>query len=363
MMIKPLSVYFHYPYCKSKCPYCDFFKKVSKNVDEDALVEEYVRELRYYQSLVPERKICSIFFGGGTPSLMTSKSIEKLISAVFSLWEKEKKVEITLEANPNSDRDNVFSDFQKAGVNRLSLGVQALNETDLKFLGRTHTLSNALKSIEEILKNFDNHSIDLIYARPNQKLSDWLDELEKAVSFGLKHLSLYQLTIEEETVFFKKGIRALEDEKAAEMYQKTVDFLRDNGYPRYEVSNFAEKDGESIHNKCYWQGDDYIGIGESAHGRLNIEGKNFAYLHPHLSETLTKEERAEELILMGLRLQEGIKKMHFKEICGLDFKNFVNLKNLQMLVQEGFLTDDEDTVCATDKGFLVLDQISLELCR
>ena len=362
-MFKPLSVYFHWPYCKSKCPYCDFFKIVKKNVDEESLAESYISELKYYQNLVPQRKVQSIFFGGGTPSLMNLKTVEKLIDAVFCLWGKTENVEITLEANPNSDRAHLFSDLKKAGVNRLSLGVQALNSDDLKFLGRTHTLKEAYKSIDEVLKVFDNHSIDLIYARPYQKLEDWEKELQQAVSFGFKHLSLYQLTIEDGTVFFKKGVKALEDEKASKMYQTTVDFLREHGYPRYEVSNFAMPVYESIHNKCYWQGDDYIGIGESAHGRLNISEQNFSYVHPHISEPLSNFERAEELLIMGLRLQKGINKTHFKEICGLDFETFINQEKLQTLVAEGFLIDEPHSLRATDQGFLVLDKLVLELLR
>ena len=359
--MEKLSIYFHWPYCKSKCPYCDFFKKVDPKVNQEALIESYISELEYYHRLVPERTIRSVFFGGGTPSLIKPALIEKLLGHISKLWKLETAVEVSLEANPNTDRPALFADLKEAGINRLSLGVQALNDADLKFLGRTHSLSDAYKSIEEVLKNFDNHTIDLIYARPEQKLDDWLKELEQAASFGLKHLSLYQLTIEEGTVFDRRGIKALEDEKAARMYEKTVCFLREKGYPRYEVSNFAPRAFESVHNKCYWQGGDYIGIGESAHGRLKTGGKHYAFVHPHQQEPLSALERAEELVIVGLRLEEGINKAHFEEVCGYHFDDFINQKRLEELTAEGLLSNTSKSLKATDKGFLLIDKLALEL--
>lgn len=359
--MEKLSVYFHWPYCKSKCPYCDFFKKVDPRVDQEAVIESYISELEYYHTLVPNRTVRSIFFGGGTPSLIKPALVEKLVCYIAKLWPVLENIEISLEANPNTNSQTLFSDLKNAGINRLSLGVQALNDDDLKFFGRTHTLDEAYQSIEDVLQNFDNHSIDLIYARPEQKLDNWLTELEKAVSFGLRHLSLYQLTIEENTVFFKRGVKALADERAAEMYEKTVSFLKEKGYGRYEVSNFAKDGFQSVHNKCYWQGDDYIGIGESAHGRLKIDGKHYAFVHPHTSETLTPDERAEELVLVGLRLKEGIDKAHFKEICGNTLDDFIKKNKLKELIETGLLEDTLNALRATDKGFLLIDKLALEL--
>lgn len=359
--MEKLSVYFHWPYCKSKCPYCDFFKKVDPKVNQEAVVESYINELEYYHALVPNRIIYSVFFGGGTPSLLAPKYIELLLKHISKLWSVEKNVEISLEANPNTNNQTLFADLKNAGINRLSLGVQALNEKDLKFLGRTHTLDEAYQSIEDVLKNFNNHSIDLIYARPEQKLKDWLIELEQAASFGLKHLSLYQLTIEENTVFFKRGVKALADEKAAEMYEKTVCYLREKGYGRYEVSNFAMKGFEAIHNKVYWQGGDYIGIGESAHGRLKIGGQHYALIHPHINEALSSTERAEELVIVGLRLEEGINKQNFFDISGVKLDSFINQKHLKQLIGEGLIVDTPKFLKATDKGFLLIDKIALEL--
>lgn len=360
--MKPLSIYFHWPYCKSKCPYCDFFKIVQKNTDQAAVIDAYIKELDYYRDLLPDYYIQSVFFGGGTPSLLDPLYVERLIDYIVNLWNVTKNVEITLEANPNSNRDHMFSDLKLAGINRLSLGVQALNDKDLKFLGRTHNLSDAYRSIEDVLAVFDNHSMDLIYARPNQRLDNWFCELGEAVHFGFKHLSLYQLTIEQGTVFDKKGVKALEDEKAAEMYLKTVDFLRDNGYPRYEVSNFSPARYESVHNKCYWQGDEYIGIGESAHGRFCLNGEHYAAVHPHRFEILSPKERAEELVIMGLRLQKGIEKQHFKDICGIDFDCFIHQEKLQDMISAGLLVNKADYVFATDEGFIVLDKIIENLC-
>ena len=184
----PFSLYIHWPFCLTKCPYCDFFSKVKKGADETRLVEEYLEDLHYYHDLTAEREISTIFFGGGTPSLMKPQNIEKIIEQTAKLWPVSKDVEISLEANPNSNRPQMFSDLRQAGINRLSLGVQALNQADLKFFGRSHTLEEALQALEEVKNTFDNHSLDLIYARPQQKLSDWEKELQQAAGFGLNHI-------------------------------------------------------------------------------------------------------------------------------------------------------------------------------
>lgn len=361
-IIAPLSVYIHWPYCKSKCPYCDFFKHVNPHVNQEEIVASYIKELDYYHNLVPNRIIRSVFFGGGTPSLLKPELINKILDHIARLWSFEPDTEISLEANPNSEYPDMFAQLKQAGINRLSLGVQALNDNDLRFLGRTHNLKQALHSIEQVLKIFNNHSADIIYSRPAQTIKSWEDELKLLTSFGFKHLSLYQLTIEEGTVFAAKNIKIPDESAAADMYRFTVNTLRDNGYPRYEVSNFASEKFESKHNKCYWLGDDYIGIGESAHGRLKIGNLNYAFQHPHLSEKLSAEERAEELIIMGLRLQSGINKKHFHEICGLNFDEFVNAEALDMLIKNDLITYTADTVSATDDGFLLLNRIITELC-
>lgn len=359
---QPLSVYIHWPYCKSKCPYCDFFKRVNPKVNQNEVVASYLNELDYYHHLMPNRKIRSIFFGGGTPSLLKPELISRLLEHIAKLWSFEDNPEISLEANPNSEYPEMFARLKQAGINRLSLGVQALNDADLRFLGRTHSLKQALHSIDEVLNTFDNHSADFIYTRPEQTLKDWEQELGLITSLGFKHLSLYQLTIEEGTVFAAKHVKITDEEKASEMYRFTVNYLRAKGYPRYEVSNYAASKFESKHNKCYWLGDDYIGIGESAHGRLKIGNCHYAFVHPHLKTALSAQERAEELIIMGLRLQAGINKKHFAQISGLNFDDFVNNRALNELVQNGLLSGTAENIAATDKGFLLLNYIIGELC-
>lgn len=449
------GVYIHWPFCLSKCPYCDFYKEVRKNVPQDEIIAGYKRELDFYYQYTSDKVVSSVFFGGGTPSLIKPENIAALIDYIAGRWKTAPDCEISLEANPNSDYPQMFADLRRAGINRLSLGVQALNEADLRFLGRTHNLAQAYQAIDEVLQNFDNHSLDLIYARPQQKLSDWEKELEQAASFGLRHLSLYQLTIEEGTVFARKGIKALDDEAAGEMYLFTEDYLADKGIYKYEVSNYARFGFASRHNLLYWTGQDYIGIGPSAHGRFcfsgfkgnleqkprdrkisrtslyaenfsplvstlssalkpekscferNLEQKrrdkeisrtslyaeNFSSLVSTLSsalkpekpcqegnsgqlqypiyyastyncqlEELSQTEKAEELLLMGLRLADGIDKRRFKACCGLDFDGFVNQERLKYLCSAGLLIDTPETLRATREGFLVLNELIGQLC-
>jgi oxygen-independent coproporphyrinogen-3 oxidase len=361
-MDNDLAIYIHWPFCKSKCPYCDFYKEVRKDINQDEIIAEYLENLQFYYELTSERRIKSVFFGGGTPSLIEPKNVAKIINFITKKWHIADNIEISLEANPNSDYGNMFIDLKLVGINRLSLGVQALNETDLRFLGRTHTLEQARNCLKKVTQIFDNHSADLIYARPAQKLECWEKELEEICSYGLKHISLYQLTIEENTVFAKKGIKALEDEAAAQMYDFTSEFLASYGYNRYEVSNFAVDGYESRHNLTYWTGGDYLGIGKSAHGRLTLDGNFYATVYPLQHELLTPEDRAEELIIMGLRLSQGIDTAKFTQICGLDFEKFVNVKHLENLITDGFLIKNNNFIYASKKGFPVLNELIRQLC-
>ena len=239
---------------------------------QEEIIAEYKHELDFYYQYTSENIVSSIFFGGGTPSLMKPENVATLIDYIASKWKTVPDIEISLEANPNSDYPEMFADLRQAGINRLSLGVQALNDADLRFLGRTHNLEQAYQAIDGVLRNFDNHSLDLIYARPQQKLSDWEKELAQAASFGMKHLSLYQLTIEEGTVFARKGIKALDEDASREMYLFTEDYLADKKIYKYEVSNYARFGYASRHNLLYWTGQDYIGVGPSAHGRFCFSG-------------------------------------------------------------------------------------------
>ena len=356
------GIYIHWPFCLSKCPYCDFFSQIKKDVEQETIIKEYLEDLDFYAEKTADRIVESIFFGGGTPSLIKPNLIEKLINHIHQKWKCKKDIEISLEANPNSDRKNLFKDLRQAGINRLSLGVQALNDKDLKFLGRTHNLEQAYTAIDEVLQNFDNHSFDLIYARPEQTLEIWQEEIKQAVQFGFKHLSMYQLTIEEGTVFYKKQVEAAEEDTAREMYLFTNQYLSENGYPQYEVSNYAEKGFQSRHNLLYWQGDDYLGIGKSAHGRLKIGNKFYALTHRRQEEEISASERAEELIIMGLRLNEGISKEKFYNVCRIKLADFINQKNLAELKAEKLIEETQTHLFATNEGRLVLNKLIEDLC-
>ena len=368
------GIYVHWPYCLSKCPYCDFYKEVRKDINQADIIDSYIEDLDFYNSFTSEREVTSIFFGGGTPSLINPALIAKLINHIAKRWKIASDIEISLEANPNSHYPNMFAELRQAGINRLSLGVQTLNDVDLRFLGRTHSLSQAYYAIDEVLHNFDNHSIDLIYARPNQKIDDWLKELKQVISLGLKHISLYQLTIEENTPFYKKNVSPLDDEQAIEMYNLTGEFLQQHNYPKYEVSNYAQKGFESKHNLLYWTGKEYIGVGPSAHGRLmffegDLKQKSgvvsrrrfYATTHRCEFEEISAEERAEELIIMGLRLVEGIDKGEFQEISGINFDKFVNKNNLLHLKNDDYIKENEHRILVTSKGFTVLNYIIFKL--
>ena len=432
MSARGFGIYIHWPYCLSKCPYCDFFSRIGKNVDQEKIINDYLDELRFYHNLTSGRTVTSIFFGGGTPSLIKPSLISKVIDTVAALWPTAPDIEISLEANPNTDTPTLFPDLKKAGINRLSLGVQALNDVDLKFLGRTHTLSQALKSIDNVLNTFKNHSMDLIYARPKQTLSAWEAELKQAASLGLKHISLYQLTIEEGTVFAKKGILPLDEDLATEMYLLTEDILAPLGYQKYEVSNYAQAGFEAKHNLLYWTGGEYIGVGPSAHGRLTVFNGNlkqnsgarnsrtnmyaqvsalrdftlsstlktvkpcpepkeenlkqnsgagnsrtdmyakkiptnmyaqkssnlpvfYATTYRCQLEEISPAERAEELLLMGLRLVQGIDKSSFFSTCGLELEEVVNQQKLADLIEGDWLINTPTHLKATKKGFPVLN--------
>jgi len=372
------GIYIHWPYCLSKCPYCDFYKEVRKDINQEDIINSYIEDLDFYYSLTANREVTSIFFGGGTPSLIKPSLVAKIINHIFKKWKISSDVEISLEANPNSHYPNMFSQLRSAGINRLSLGVQALDDNDLRFLGRTHSLSQAYQAIDAVLHNFDNHSIDLIYARPQQKLENWIRELKKAASLGLKHVSLYQLTIEPNTVFARKNIQLPDDVVATEMYLATETELSYFGYKKYEISNYAQSGFASKHNLIYWTGGEYIGIGPSAHGRLtcfdgnleqNSDARNsliknrrfYATTHRCQLEEISCEERAEELLLMGLRLVDGINKADFMKICGIDIHDFINQKHFQSLKQDGYIKEDEKNIQVAAKGFPILDFITLQL--
>lgn len=401
-----LAVYIHFPYCRSRCPYCDFFRGIlPREFDEGALVSRYREDIAYFAGVcgkAPQeekggdglaqmaevsgrRRVTSVFFGGGTPSLLSPGAVEAVLEELERHFDIVPGAEISLEANPNTFEREKFLGFRAAGINRLSLGVQALNAADLKFLGRTHGVDDAIAAMELGAAAFPKFSIDLIYARPGQKWDDWQKEIDLALGFGLRHISLYELAIEEGTVFARKNVRAADEETSLTLYNQTVSYLRSRGLERYEVSNFAAAaDYESIHNLAYWRGSDYIGVGEGAHGRLRLwtdggseirgeTGTQSAGGNPtgrpqlratvdgRLGDILTPEERAEELVLMGLRIKEGIDAERFYRACGIKLFDFLSKKMTKRLAQLDLLCYDDANIRLTDKGFPLLDEIILEL--
>lgn len=370
-MKQSLSIYFHWPFCASKCPYCDFNVHVSDAVDIARWRAAYLSALRHYARGYAGRKVTSIFFGGGTPSLTPPDLAADIIAEVRTLWPVDDDVEITLEANPTSSERQKFAAFKQAGINRLSLGVQALNDADLSFLGRAHDAGQALAAIETAKSVFDRFSFDLIYARPDQSLKAWEEELKRAADLAAGHLSLYQLTVERNTPFYLKHARGEfylpEDGMAADFYMLTQDILGAAGLPAYEVSNHAAPGHESRHNLVYWHYGDYLGIGPGAHGRITSHNKVRYATRDHYApekwlqwveergsgahemEVLSDWDQGAEGLMMGLRLYQGINIAPFRQ--------FIDLKAIDRLASEGWLCYDEGHLKLTPDGMLRLNMI------
>lgn len=367
----PLAVYVHWPFCAKKCPYCDFNSHVRERVDHDAWKDAYLRELEHTRGLTGAREIVSVFFGGGTPSLMEPSTTGAIIEQIDKLWGIPQGVEITLEANPGSTEADKFRAFKSAGVNRVSVGVQALNDADLKALGRLHDAAEARRAVAIAGEVFERFSFDLIYARQGQTVDAWQAELCEALTMGTSHLSLYQLTIEEGTPFhtlFARGDIVLPDEDSgATMYELTQAMCADAGLPAYEVSNHARMGEESRHNLVYWRGGDYAGIGPGAHGRLTINGQRHATrMHrapeiwlervaahghgAHPFDAVSAQEFARERLMMGLRLSEGIVHAQFEALTGMDVAAVISPAAKQALIDGGFLHDDGQVIAATAAG-------------
>lgn len=320
-MKNPLSLYVHWPYCLVKCPYCDFFSITSKPRTQE-FFQAYTHDLKFFHKKIGKKRLKSIFFGGGTPSLMDHELVSYVIGQAKEFFDFEENIEITLEANPTSLETKKIEDFLSAGINRLSIGIQALDQKYLTFLGRNHTADEALLMLDRAKTFMDNVSCDLIYALPEQTLFEWKKDLEKILSFHTKHLSLYQLVIEPGTRFerdFKESkFTMLDSDTCANFYETTQEMLKENGFEAYEVSNYAKKGYESIHNLTYWNYEDYMGIGPGAHSRITLNAKKHSIsfqknIESWLSHTLpewsplTKQEEISEKIMMGLRLKSGIK--------------------------------------------------------
>ena len=375
------ALYIHWPFCKRKCPYCDFNSHVREGVDHAAWRDALVKEMRDWHGRVPHHTIRSIFFGGGTPSLMEPATVAALINEAVCLWGISDGCEITLEANPTSVEATKFRDMAAAGVNRVSLGVQSLRAESLAFLGREHTAREALKAIALARDIFPRYSFDLIYALPNQTLQSWENELREALTHARGHLSLYQLTIEENTAFHHayhvdKQFALPEDSLAADLYALTQSIMIDAGLPAYEISNHAAMGQESLHNLAYWRGECYFGIGPGAHGRVDFaDGTRRATRNLKSPErwlsgngleeelTLSVSERAEEKILMGLRLHEGLP---FGRLRADEADYLTHLwtdGRVEALVDQGMLIRAPDRLIATAAAMPVLNYVIARLLR
>ncbi|MBZ0128327.1 MAG: radical SAM family heme chaperone HemW [Rhodobacteraceae bacterium] len=368
------GIYVHWPFCQSKCPYCDFNSHVAASIDQRAWAKAYVSELTRYRDMFPERIVNSVFFGGGTPSLMDPRIVETITTCIAESWTFARDVEITLEANPSSVEAGRFAAYRDAGVNRVSLGIQSLEDIDLKRLGRLHSASEGLRAIEIAQGAFPRVSFDLIYARQDQSLDQWQAELSRALALGTEHLSLYQLTIEDGTAFGRlhsvgklPGLPG--DDLSADMYAATQAICGSHGLPAYEVSNHAAEFAQSRHNLIYWRGGDYIGIGPGAHGRLTLGGTRFATetaLDPATwldaaakgngesrRQAVEPRERAFEYLMMALRLTEGVDIPRL-----LDMDNaLLNNDKVADLIAGGYLRQSNRALGATDAGRMVLNAI------
>jgi len=377
-MNEPFGIYVHWPFCLAKCPYCDFNSHVRHGgIDEARFLAAYLAELNHFAALVPARSVTSIFFGGGTPSLMHPATVSAILDAVAEHWDLEGDAEITLEANPTSVEAENFAGYRAAGVNRLSLGVQALDDQSLKALGRQHSAKEALHALTLAKRNFDRVSFDLICARQGQTAKAWQTELTLALGHAADHLSLYQLTIEEGTPFavrYAAGTLRIPDAaRARALYQLTQELCEAAGLPAYEVSNHARPGSESRHNLLYWRGHDFAGIGPGAHSRITVHGAKRALSaikspegwltevdargHGLASdEALSVKEVAEEYLLMGLRLSEGIDLNRLAAIYGRGLETRIGA-----LASNGLLKRAGNQLAATPKGRLVLNRLILEL--
>ena len=374
------GVYLHWPFCAAKCPYCDFNSHVRHQpVDQPRFVDAFLKEIAAARDLTGPRTVTSIFVGGGTPSLMQPATVEAILDGVARAWHVPSGIEITLEANPSSVEAERFRGYRAAGVNRVSMGVQALNDRDLKFLGRLHNVEEALTAIRLAREIFPRMSFDLIYARPNQTVEAWERELKEAISYAVDHLSLYQLTIEEGTAFYglhKAGKLIVPDEEqAATLYEATQEITAREGMPAYEVSNHARPGAESRHNLTYWRYGDYAGIGPGAHGRLTqgrLKLATAAQKHPETwlsaveqdghgiveREDLDNEAQADELLLMGLRLREGVDLARWQQLSGRD----PDPDKEQFLLEQGFIERlGNSRLRCTPAGMLILNAVVADL--
>ena len=374
------GVYVHWPFCLSKCPYCDFNSHVRHaGIDEARYIRAFAAEIAATAQRVPGREVSTIFFGGGTPSLMQPSTVQAILDTIAKHWTVARDVEVTLEANPTSVDATRFRGYRTAGVNRVSLGVQALDDAALKELGRLHSAREALDAVAVARSIFERYSFDLIYARPKQTPQAWAEELKSAIAEAAEHLSLYQLTIEPETPFYalhKSGKLVIPDEELGrDLYDITQEICAQAGLPAYEVSNHARAGAECRHNLVYWRGHEYAGVGPGAHGRLDLDGVRQATATEKspeawlaqvesgghglvTDEALTREEQADEFLLMGLRLSEGIDPQRYTTLTG----HSLDPKRIAILHEEGAIeTMPDGRLRVTQSGFPVLDAVVADL--
>jgi len=370
------GIYLHWPFCEAKCPYCDFNSYVARSIDHNRWTKAYLAELRRYRVETGPRTLTSVFLGGGTPSLMQPSSVGQILDEIQKLWPTANDLEVTLEANPSSVEAQLFADFRQAGVNRVSLGVQALDNHDLKRLGRLHSVDEAVSALDIARSHFERVSFDLIYARQDQTLDAWQTELTRALDFAPDHLSLYQLTIEDGTAFGDRyranrlpGLPS--EDLSADLCEITQELCEAAGLSAYEVSNHAKDGAASRHNLIYWRGGDYVGIGPGAHGRLTLDGVRQAtetHLQPaawlEAAETSTGETlrkpldptaQWQELLLMGLRLSGGV------SIVRLEALGFHNGNKINYLKEIGVVDVVDGHLQATRAGRPILNSVVAEL--
>ena len=376
-MTLPLGLYVHWPYCARICPYCDFnvVRDRGRKVEQAQLVEAILTDMRTQADLTGPRPLVSIFFGGGTPSLMEPDAVARIIAEAKILWPSQEPLEISLEANPTDAERERFEGFAKAGVERLSLGLQSLNDASLKLLGRNHGADEALRAARTARDIFARLSVDLIYALPGQSPQAWADELSAAADLGADHISPYQLTIESGTAFDRAVRRGAlvppDDELGAVLYGTTQTVLSQRGFDAYEVSNHAKgQAARSRHNLIYWRGEDYVGVGPGAHGRITVEGERVATfaaskisdyrdqvettgLGWESEQVLSPQEQAEERLLAGLRIDEGVA---FSDLAALDLS--AHHHRVVQLAELGLITTDANRLCATPQGRALLDAVT-----
>ena len=366
------AIYLHWPFCLAKCPYCDFNSHVRDRIDQAAWRRALLDEIDRAAARLPGRTVSSIFFGGGTPSLMPPETVSTLLERIAGRWAMDEAVEITLEANPTSVEAGRFRAYAGAGVNRLSLGVQALNDGDLRRLGRNHDAREAMAALELARETFSRCNFDLIYARPGQDVKQWQAELSRALALEPSHLSLYQLTIEKGTAF-DGTVQAADGDLAADLYEATQSLCGQAGLPAYEISNHAKPGQESRHNLAYWRYQEYVGLGPGAHGRLLIDGERLATSQRTSPErwlagqgratetVLSTGERATEMLMMGMRLSRGVNEADFLAEVGVPLADWLAGPALERLLAGGLLTWHEGHLAASSRGLQVLNAVLAEL--